>query len=156
MAIDSISSLFSGSMGARLDQVKGALGVENMEEVTQKLTSLRDVGGKVGSDFARQLGEAAGVQKIQSSNLDSIYSNSKLKGIGSAPSIGKVFSEGLSYVNEKATVAEGKVGQLMGGGDVDIHDVMISLQERKLAFNMMVEFRNHLVEGWNQLTRMQT
>lgn len=41
------------------------------------------------------------------------------------------------------------------GEPVEIHEVMIASQEASLAMSMMIEIRNKLVEGYQELMRMQ-
>jgi len=44
---------------------------------------------------------------------------------------------------------------MLAGETTDVHDVMIATEEAGLAFNLMVEIRNKLVESYQELMRMQ-
>jgi len=41
------------------------------------------------------------------------------------------------------------------GEAVEVHDVMIAAEEAGLAFSMMIEIRNKLVDAYQELMRMQ-
>jgi flagellar hook-basal body complex protein FliE len=52
-------------------------------------------------------------------------------------------------------VAAGNARDIMLGKSDNIHQAMISMQEAGVAFNLLVEVRNKLVESYKELTRMQ-
>lgn len=45
--------------------------------------------------------------------------------------------------------------RLISGEPIDVHDVTIAGQEAGLAFKLMVEVRNKLVEAYQELMRLQ-
>lgn len=45
--------------------------------------------------------------------------------------------------------------RLVSGEALDVHDVTIAGQEAGLAFSLMVEIRNKLVEAYQELMRLQ-
>jgi len=45
--------------------------------------------------------------------------------------------------------------RLVSGEAIDVHDVTIAGQEAGLAFKLMVEVRNKLVEAYQELMRLQ-
>jgi flagellar hook-basal body complex protein FliE len=58
-------------------------------------------------------------------------------------------------VDEKSKVAGRKVSALMAGEDMSLGETMVSLQESQISFELMVEVRNRLLEGYQELMRMQ-
>ncbi|KYH35081.1 flagellar hook-basal body complex protein FliE [Clostridium tepidiprofundi DSM 19306] len=66
-----------------------------------------------------------------------------------------VFKEKLDDVNEKQIHAEKTTQEFIEGGNVDIHQVMISTQEAKLSLELAVEIRNKLVDAYKEISRMQ-
>jgi len=44
---------------------------------------------------------------------------------------------------------------LMSGKNVSLHQVMISMEEANISFQMMVEVRNKLLDSYQELMRMQ-
>lgn len=57
-------------------------------------------------------------------------------------------------VDEKSKVAGAEAKQLMLGESDNLHRSMIAMQESGLAFTMLVEVRNKLVEAYQELMRM--
>jgi flagellar hook-basal body complex protein FliE len=47
-----------------------------------------------------------------------------------------------------------KAAALASGEPVHLHDLMIAMNKTELAFNLMLEVRNKLVDAWQQVTRM--
>ena len=43
-------------------------------------------------------------------------------------------------------------GMVMGE-DVELHDVMIASSKSEVAFNLLLEVRNKMVDAWEQLSR---
>lgn len=51
--------------------------------------------------------------------------------------------------------AKSNVQAVMMGAPVESHDIMIAAQEAGLAFDLMLEVRNKLIEAYQELMRMQ-
>lgn len=58
-------------------------------------------------------------------------------------------------VDAKGKAAEAERVKLLSGSETSIHRTMIAMQESSVAFTMMVEVRNKLVEAYQELMRMQ-
>jgi flagellar hook-basal body complex protein FliE len=61
----------------------------------------------------------------------------------------------MSDVNRMQNDAGSALQRLAAGEDVDIHEVMISNAEAGIAFDLMMEIRNKLVEAYQEIQRMQ-
>ena len=57
-------------------------------------------------------------------------------------------------VDAKSKAAETEVRRLMLGETDNIHQSMIAMQESGLAFSLLVEVRNKLVDSYQELMRM--
>lgn len=87
----------------------------------------------------------------------------KLSGIQSAKGAGAVEGAGfgnllnqfVNEVNDKQLASTQAVNDLLAGKDIPLHQVMITMQEAGVAFQLMVEVRNKLLDGYQQLMRMQ-
>ena len=60
----------------------------------------------------------------------------------------------LQQVNDLQLHAADQVERLVAGEQVDLHEVMISSEEAAIAFELMLEIRNKLVEAYQELQRM--
>ena len=61
----------------------------------------------------------------------------------------------LADVNNLQTGSGDALQRLVAGEDVDIHEVMISSAEAGIAFDLMMEIRNKLVDAYQEIQRMQ-
>ncbi|MEN9403059.1 MAG: Flagellar hook-basal body complex protein FliE, partial [Verrucomicrobiota bacterium] len=64
--------------------------------------------------------------------------------------------EGLvSNVSDKQAQAKAVTQQVLLGENDQLHQSVIAMQEASVAFSLMVEVRNKLVESYQELMRMQ-
>ncbi len=62
------------------------------------------------------------------------------------------FVSGVDSSMRKAEVEQAKV---VRGESTNLHQAIIAGQESSVAFSLMVEVRNKLIEGYQELMRMQ-
>ena len=65
------------------------------------------------------------------------------------------FSGELSAVNDKLMGAEKNLQALAAGDAQNLHQVMISLEEAKLGFQLIAQVRSRLLESYQEVMRMQ-
>jgi flagellar hook-basal body complex protein FliE len=64
--------------------------------------------------------------------------------------------EALSEVNDLQLKADSQVvGFASGLSNIDIHDVMIGMEQAHLALQLTIEVRNKMVEAYQEIMRMQ-
>lgn len=61
----------------------------------------------------------------------------------------------MHQLNEQITSSENKLEHLATGEYNNLHDVMMSLEKAKLSFELVVQVRNKLLEGYQKIMRMQ-
>ena len=61
----------------------------------------------------------------------------------------------VTKVDEKQKASSDAVRKIMVGESDNLHQAMIAQQESGVAFNLLLETRNKLVEGYKELFRMQ-
>ena len=66
-----------------------------------------------------------------------------------------VLNQFLNDVNEIQQRSSQVESQALEGTVQDIHEVMIAAEEAGIAFEMIVELRNKLLEAYQELMRMQ-
>jgi flagellar hook-basal body complex protein FliE len=67
-----------------------------------------------------------------------------------------VLASSLEQVAALQDDARAKTRGLALGEDVDLHDVLIATNKSEVAFNLMLEVRNKLVDAWEKLSRAVT
>lgn len=68
---------------------------------------------------------------------------------------GNVLEHFVHQVNDKQLQATESVTGLLAGQNVPLHQAMIAMEEASVSFQLMVEVRNKLLEGYQELMRMQ-
>lgn len=61
----------------------------------------------------------------------------------------------VQEVNTMQNEADDKVHSLLTGGDVNEAEVLTSVQKADLAFRMMMQVRNKLMEAYREIQRIQ-
>lgn len=70
------------------------------------------------------------------------------------PTFGEMIERGVDHVDAKQKYADNQVRMLMTGESDNLHHAMLSMEESGVAFNLMMETRNKLMEAYQQLMRM--
>jgi flagellar hook-basal body complex protein FliE len=67
----------------------------------------------------------------------------------------KTLQDAMSQVGQLQNEADDRVGQLLTGNGQDVHSAMIAVEKASLAFEMMVQVRNKIVQAYQQVSGMQ-
>jgi len=70
-------------------------------------------------------------------------------------SFSNLLENAVSEVNGKMQAADAAKTNLLTGETSNVHQAMIAVQEANVAFSLMVEVRNKLVDSYQELMRMQ-
>lgn len=65
------------------------------------------------------------------------------------------FGDMLSALNQSQANADNLMQQLAQGENVDLHTVMIGMEENNVNFNVALGIRDRLVEAYREIMRMQ-
>jgi flagellar hook-basal body complex protein FliE len=110
------------------------------------------------------------ISQLQSPILNRLAGNARIEGPrepltprigdGVAPgaaapaSFSQVFDNLVSAVDAKQTQAQEVTRKVLLGENDQLHQSVIAMQEAGVAFQLMVEVRNKLVESYQELMRM--
>ena len=79
--------------------------------------------------------------------------------IALTPSVPAGFSERLrnelASVNNQLVTAESELQDLAAGRQSNLHHVMLTMEEAKHSFQLLVQVRNKLLDAYQELMRMQ-
>lgn len=73
----------------------------------------------------------------------------------STESFGQLLDGAVATVQEKQSVSQEMTRKVLLGETDQLHQSVIAMQEAGVAFSMMIEVRNKLVESYQELMRMQ-
>lgn len=61
----------------------------------------------------------------------------------------------LHSMNTSMVQAEQGVRDLASGAAVNVHDVMLQMEQARLQFQLALQVRNKVIEGYQEILRMQ-
>lgn len=68
---------------------------------------------------------------------------------------GDVLTDLIRRTDDAARVSGETTGSLLAGQNVPVHQAMIASEEASVSLQLMLEVRNRLLEGYQELMRMQ-
>lgn len=71
------------------------------------------------------------------------------------PSFGDLLKNFVGDVNNLQFNASNSIDMLVTGQSTDVHQVMVAVEEAGIALDLMLEIRNRVLEGYQELIRMQ-
>lgn len=96
---------------------------------------------------------------IQSIGTNSILNNlnisNKTEEKTNGTSFSNVLSDAISKVNDSEVNANNKIESLIKGEDVEMHEVMLAMQESVLSLQALIEVRNKTVEAYQEISKLQ-
>ena len=72
-----------------------------------------------------------------------------------APGFAQMFENFIKGVDQKKKISYRETQDLILGRSDNIHEAVVKSQEAGVAFNLMIEVRNKLVDSYKELMRMQ-
>lgn len=105
--------------------------------------SLQRVGDNLDARMMQGVGKIDGMTPVVEGEISSKVSFSSL------------ISDLVSEVDAKDKVSQSEVRKVLSGEVDSLHQSMIAMQEAGVAFSLMVEVRNKLMESYQQVMRMQ-
>jgi len=68
--------------------------------------------------------------------------------------VGKSFAEVLSALSRSENQSNALIQQLAAGEDVEIHQVMMAVEETDINFRIAMAIRDRLVDAYREVMRM--
>lgn len=87
--------------------------------------------------------------------LRGINSSQKPSASSNTEQVGQKFENMLSSLNQSQMNSDALVQKLAQGENVDLHTVMIGMEENNVNFNVALGIRDRLVEAYREIMRMQ-
>ena len=72
-----------------------------------------------------------------------------------APSFANQLQQAINQVDGMQATREEMVDGMVSGEVTEVHDVMIAAKESQMAFELLLEVRNKLLESYQEIMRMQ-
>ncbi|MBT3668394.1 MAG: flagellar hook-basal body complex protein FliE [Opitutae bacterium] len=104
-----------------------------------------------------EMGQNFGASKTQQTNgvdfvpIDKTTPTERV----TAPGFAQMFENFVKGVDQKKKISARETQDLILGRSDNVHEAVVKSQEAGVAFNLMIEVRNKLVESYKELMRMQ-
>ena len=96
---------------------------------------------------------------IQSIGTNSILNNLNISNTTeektNGTSFSNVLSDAIRKVNDSEVNANNKIESLIKVEDVEMHEVMLAMQESVLSLQALIEVRNKTVEAYQEISKLQ-
>lgn len=73
---------------------------------------------------------------------------------GAAESFSVLLSQAAQDLNQVQQTADTGAAQLAAGAPVDLHNVLIGMEQANLSFGLAMQVRNKLLEAYQEISRM--
>ena len=67
----------------------------------------------------------------------------------------KMINDAIGKVNDSQINADNKIESFVKGEDVNMHEVMLSMQEAQISMQLLIEVRNKVVEAYQEVNKIQ-
>lgn len=74
---------------------------------------------------------------------------------GAGPGFADTLHSALQEVDRLQGEANRETGGVLAGGATDVHGAMIAVEKADLAFQLMLEVRNKIVQAYQEVSRLQ-
>jgi flagellar hook-basal body complex protein FliE len=68
---------------------------------------------------------------------------------------GDTLNQAMDNLKDLHNQAESKMANYAAGGDVDVADVMVTMEKATMATELAVQIRNKFIDGYQEIIRMQ-
>lgn len=68
---------------------------------------------------------------------------------------GKVFAQSLNNLNDINMATANKMEAFSSGQNIEVHEVMLSMEKTGMAMGLAMQVRNKLVDAYHEINRMQ-
>lgn len=74
---------------------------------------------------------------------------------GMVNEVGQTFQELLNSLSETENTSDTLMQQFSAGGDVDLHELMIAMEQTDVNFKVAMNIQGKLVSAYQEIMRMQ-
>ena len=86
---------------------------------------------------------------LSTSNSNSVSTETSQGGFGS------VLKDAIDQVDKLSSGADQKIGSMLQGGGGDVSNVMVAVEKADVAFQLMMQVRNKIVNAYQDIEKMQ-
>jgi flagellar hook-basal body complex protein FliE len=69
--------------------------------------------------------------------------------------MGRLFTQALDNLDKGQKATDANINGLVAGEPVDLHHVMLQMEESMVKLNLALQVRNKVIEAYQEVQRMQ-
>lgn len=120
------------------------------------MSPIENLASSLASQFSQPLAQSArDLERIRTAMRIGGGTSENPQPSSTASSFGKVLEKFVNDVDDKMKAARAERTKILTGESTNLHQAMIASQEANVAFTLMLELRNKLVESYQELMRSQ-
>ena len=123
---------------------------ENLNNIASFDEVMNDIATKHSKEPIQGGVQFIGMDAINAQKIESLSPTAKM-----ASDFKNSISDGLNSLNAINKQAETDLETFASGGDISVHDVMISAQKSQLAMQMAMQLRNQVISAYEEFKNMQ-
>ncbi len=81
------------------------------------------------------------------------YSEGEASGL--ATDFSTSLKSAMNNLNDVQSSAKTMMQDFASGGDIEVHEVMMGIEKADISMNLALQVRNKILEGYNDIIRMQ-
>lgn len=89
------------------------------------------------------------LQDVNNGNINNVENKSTENNFQS------ILEDSLNKLNDKQLSADKITSEFIAGENVEVHEMMLSMEEAKMSLQLAIQVRNKVVEAVKELTNMQ-
>jgi flagellar hook-basal body complex protein FliE len=138
-SIETFNKIFSEN----LDNSNKGVNNQNFSEIFNSIGQNEKEPFKAGAQYF------VGLDSINAQKIENLSPTAQM-----AQDIGSGFKSSLENLNAVESKAQQDFETLASGGDISVHEVMISAQKSNLAMQMAIQLRNQMLNAYNEFKNM--
>lgn len=95
------------------------------------------------------------ISSIGTSGIQAGLTGTTKSATGMVNEVGKTFQELLNSLSETENTSDTMMQQFAAGGDVDLHELMIAMEQTDVNFKVAMNIQGKLVSAYQEIMRMQ-
>jgi len=139
-------------LGIYKDTLKQLKSPQDFEALTENKIVLQGEISKSQIENDQELSED--LKLLTANNNGEVTAINDLSAGKAAQSFSKVMGNYVSGVNDLQKDAEKNIITFTNGGNIDVHQVMISMEKASTSMQLAVQLRNKILQAYQEISRM--
>lgn len=88
-------------------------------------------------------------------SIQSIYPKLSINNTSDESSFGKILKDSIEKLDIIQKKSDNSINDLINNKDIELHEVMLNMEEAKTSLKLAIEIRNKLLESYSEINKIQ-